>query len=95
VSPAHQRTVVNTEAKYLQLAHCFEVVGCNRVELKTDERNERSRAAIARIGGREEGTFRAHMVMSDGHLRNTVWFSILAPEWPDVKARLRERLERT
>jgi RimJ/RimL family protein N-acetyltransferase len=94
IRPSHQRTVVNTEAKYLQLAHCFERLGCNRVELKTDERNEASRAAIARLGAREEGTFRAHVVMPDGHLRNTVWFSIVAPEWPGVKARLLERLAR-
>jgi RimJ/RimL family protein N-acetyltransferase len=92
VTPDHQRTFVNTEAKYLQLSHCFEVLGCNRVELKTDERNAASRAAIARIGATEEGTFRAHMVMPDGHLRNTVWFSILAAEWPATKARLLNRL---
>ncbi len=66
ITPSHQRSAVNTEAKLLQLTHCFEVLGCNRVEFKTDSRNEKSRTALARIGAVEEGAFRAHMVMPDG-----------------------------
>jgi RimJ/RimL family protein N-acetyltransferase len=88
ITPSHQRGPVNTEAKLLQLTHCFEVLGCNRVEFKTDARNEQSRAALARIGAVEEGTFRAHMVMPDGQLRSSVYFSVIASEWPVVKQRL-------
>lgn len=87
-----QRTHVNTDAKYLMLRHAFEVWGCNRVELLTDERNAKSRAAIRRIGAREEGTLRHHMVMRDGFVRNSVIYSILAPAWPAVKAALQARL---
>jgi len=92
ITPSHQRSPVNTEAKLLQLTHCFEVLGCNRVEFKTDERNEKSRSALARIGAREEGRFRAHMVMPDGALRTSVWFSVIASEWPDVKKKLAAKL---
>lgn len=92
ITPSHQRSPVNTEAKLLQLTHCFEVLGCNRVEFKTDERNEKSRSALARIGAQEEGRFRAHMVMPDGALRTSVWFSVIASEWPEVKRRLEARL---
>ena len=87
-APAWQRTGANTEAKYLLLRHAFETLGCIRVELKTDSLNERSRAAILRIGAREEGTFRNHMITASGRLRHTVYFSILESEWPDVKSRL-------
>jgi len=92
ITPSHQRSPVNTEAKLLQLTHCFETLGCNRVEFKTDERNEKSRNALARIGAKEEGRFRAHMVMPDGHLRTSVWFSVIAPDWPAVKQALAARL---
>jgi RimJ/RimL family protein N-acetyltransferase len=92
ITPALQRSALNTEAKLLQLTHCFEVLGCNRVEFKTDERNEQSRAALARIGAKEEGRFRAHMVMPDGCLRTSVWFSVIAPEWPAVKRALAAKL---
>jgi RimJ/RimL family protein N-acetyltransferase len=88
VAPAWQRTAANTEAKYLLLRHAFETLGCIRVELKTDSLNERSRAAILRIGAREEGTFRNHMITASGRIRHTVYFSILDSEWPDAKARL-------
>jgi N-acetyltransferase len=87
-----QRTVVNTEAKYLMLRHAFEELGCIRVELKTDELNQRSRNAILRIGAKQEGIFRNHMVCANGRLRNSVWFSIIDSEWPAVKASLEERL---
>lgn len=87
-----QRTAINTEAKYQLLRHAFETLGCIRVELKTDSLNERSRAAILRIGAQEEGTFRNHMITASGRIRHTVYFSILDSEWPEVKARLEAKL---
>jgi len=72
----------------LLLKHAFESLGCMRVELKTDSLNERSRAAILRIGAREEGIFRNHMITASGRIRHTVYFSIVDSEWPAVKARL-------
>jgi N-acetyltransferase len=92
IVPAWQRTRVNTEAKYLQLAHCFERLGIARVEFKTDALNARSRAAIRRIGATEEGTLRSHMRRQNGTLRDSVYFSIIASEWPTVKAKLEARL---
>ena len=92
IAPSHQRSAVNTEAKLLQLTHCFERLGCNRVEFKTDARNAQSRAALARIGAVEEGVFRAHMVMPDGALRDSVYFSVIASEWPAVKRSLEQKL---
>jgi RimJ/RimL family protein N-acetyltransferase len=87
-----QRTAANTEAKYLLLRHAFETLGCIRVELKTDSLNERSRAAIRRIGGCEEGTLRNHMITATGRVRDTVYYSILDREWPAVKRELERRL---
>jgi N-acetyltransferase len=87
-----QRTAANTEAKYLLLRHAFETLGCLRVELKTDALNQRSRAAIRRIGAREEGTLRSHMVTAGGRIRDTVYYSILEGEWPEVKKALESRL---
>ena len=92
IAPAFQRTAANTEAKLLLLTHAFETLAANRVELKTDALNERSRAAILRIGAVEEGTFRKHMVTASGRVRDTVYFSIVNTEWPAVKARLRSLL---
>lgn len=89
---AFQRTAVNTEAKYLLLRHAFETLGCIRVQLKTDLRNERSQNAIARIGATREGVLRNHVIMSDGYYRDTVFFSILEREWPTVKTHLKERM---
>ena len=86
-----QRTAVNTEAKLLMLAHAFDTLGVNRVEWKTDALNARSRAAILRLGATEEGTLRAHMDLGD-RLRDTVYFSVTAPEWPAVRDRLAGRL---
>src|SRR5260370_33982733 len=83
-----QGTAINTEAKYLLLRHAFESLGCMRVELKTDSLNERSRAAILRIGAREEGIFRSHMITASGRIRHTVYFSIIDSEWPAGKTRL-------
>jgi len=88
ITPAFQRTPANTEAKYLMLRHAFELLGCHRVELKTDALNERSRRAMLRIGAREEGTLRRHMVTQGGRLRDTVYYSIILEEWPAVRARL-------
>jgi N-acetyltransferase len=88
-----QRTAINTEAKYLMLRHAFETWGCIRVELKTDALNQRSRQAMLRIGAREEGTLRRHMVTWTGRLRDTVYFSILDSEWPEVKANLEAKLK--
>lgn len=87
-----QRSAVNTEAKYLLLRHAFETLGCIRVELKTDSLNEKSRAAILRIGAKEEGIFRNHMITSSGRLRHSVYFSIVDSEWPAVKARIESLL---
>lgn len=87
-----QRTAINTEAKYLLLKHAFETLGCIRVELKTDSLNERSRAAILRIGAREEGIFRNHMITASGRIRHSAYYSIVDSEWPGVKARLEDKL---
>ena len=87
-----QRTAVNTEAKYLLLRHAFETLGCIRVELKTDSLNEKSRAAILRIGARQEGISRNHMITASGRIRHTVYFSIVDSEWLAVKARLESLL---
>ncbi len=92
VALRHQRTAVNTEAKRLLLAYAFETLGARRVEFKTDARNRTSRAALARIGATEEGTLRKHTVLPDGYVRDTVYFSVLDDEWPDVRARLDARL---
>jgi len=89
--PAAQRTGANREAKYLQLRHAFDVLGALRVEFKTDARNAPSRRAIARLGAQEEGTLRAHMICPDGHIRDSVYFSIIASEWPAVRQRLEAR----
>ena len=90
-----RRTALNTEAKYLMLRYAFEMLGCIRVELKTDARNLRSRAAIVRMGAKEEGTLRQHVVLWHGRLRDTVYHSVLDSEWPAVKAALEAKLVRT
>lgn len=90
-----QRTAVNTEAKYLMLRHAFEQLGCLRVELKTDVLNQRSRNAILRIGAKQEGIFRKHVVCTSGRIRDSVWFSIVDSEWPEAKAALEAKLART
>lgn len=92
IAPAWQRTGVNTEAKYLMLRHAFEVWQCFRVELKTDALNQRSRNAILRIGAKEEGTLRRHVLTWTGRVRDSVYFSILDLEWPEVKTKLETRL---
>jgi RimJ/RimL family protein N-acetyltransferase len=92
LNPAYWRTAMNTEAKYLMLRHAFEQWKCVRVELKTHAKNTRSRTAIARLGAKEEGTLRHHMIQPDGSYRDSVYYSILDEEWPAVKKRLEERL---
>ena len=94
IAPPWQRSPVNTEAKYLMLRHAFETLGCIRVELKTDSLNERSRNAILRIGAKEEGIFRNHIVTHSGRLRHSVWFSIVDSEWLATKAQLEAKLAR-
>jgi RimJ/RimL family protein N-acetyltransferase len=90
-----QRTHVNTAAKLLMLGHAFDRWGVNRVELLTDALNERSRAAIVRIGAQPEGILRAHKVMPDGRIRDSAIYSITRPEWPGVQAVLTDRLLRS
>jgi RimJ/RimL family protein N-acetyltransferase len=92
IAPEWQRTAVNTEAKYLMLSHAFDQWGCIRVELKTDSLNQKSRNAILRIGAKEEGTLRHHMITHTGRLRDTVYFSIMKFEWPHVRCRLAEKI---
>lgn len=87
-----QRTAINTEAKYLLLKHAFEGRQCIRVELITDILNERSQAAILRIGATREGVMRNHMIMPNGRIRDSVCFSIIESEWPLVKEKLLARL---
>jgi RimJ/RimL family protein N-acetyltransferase len=89
-----QRTAVNTESKFLLLRHAFETLGAVRVQLKTDARNVRSQNAIARLGAVREGVLRRHMTVRDGHVRDSVYFSVIEEEWPSVKAALLARLAR-
>lgn len=88
-----QRTAVNTECKYLLLKHAFEDLKCIRVQLKTDSLNERSQKAIERIGAKKEGVLRNHMILPDGRIRHSVFYSIIDTEWTDVKQRLESMLE--
>ena len=90
---AYQRTAVNTESKYLLLKHAFEALGCIRVQFKTDLRNVRSQQAIERLGAVKEGILRNHRILPDGTIRHSVYYSIIAEEWPAVKARLEQFLE--
>ena len=88
-----QRSFANTEAKLLMLGEAFDSMGCIRVQLQTDERNAASRAAILRLGAQQEGILRHERIMPDGHKRNSVRFSLIEDEWPEVKRRLQARLE--
>jgi len=89
-----QRTGANREAKLLQLTHAFEGLGANRVEFKTDSLNDKSRTALLGIGASFEGTFRNHMVMPDGRLRHSAYYSVTREDWPTVRSRLIELLDR-
>lgn len=92
LTPDHQRTAANTEAKFLMLRHAFEEWDCLRAELKTDSRNDQSRRAIERIGATEEGILRKHMQSHQG-TRDTVYYSIIDEEWPAVKRNLEGMLD--
>jgi RimJ/RimL family protein N-acetyltransferase len=92
LSPRFQRSNVNTEAKLLQLWYAFEILMCRRVEFKADEENLKSRNAILRLGAKEEGVFRKHMIYLDGRNRNSVYYSIVDDEWPQSKQLLLSRL---
>ncbi len=94
ITPKMQRTYINTEAKYLQLRHCFDDLGCRRVELKTDRRNEKSRNAMLRIGAQFEGVARKQMLTFDGANRDNAWFGIIDDDWPEVKTHLESMLAR-
>lgn len=94
VGLAFQRTGANREAKLLQMTHAFETLGANRVEFKTDSLNEKANPGLLGIGATFEGTFRNHMVMPGGRLRHSTYYSVIADEWPDVKARLQAKLAR-
>lgn len=88
LTPSVWKTAINTECKWLLLCHCFETLGCIRVQLKTDSRNLNSQRAIKRIGASYEGVLRNHMVLRDGYIRDSVYFSIVDREWPTVKEKL-------
>ncbi|MDH3215491.1 MAG: GNAT family N-acetyltransferase [Candidatus Krumholzibacteria bacterium] len=92
IAPRWQRTAVNSEAKYLMLNNAFDSWGCARVEFKTDILNQPSRTAILRIGAKEEGVLRKHMLTADGRFRDSIYYSILDTEWPSVKALLENKL---
>jgi RimJ/RimL family protein N-acetyltransferase len=94
INPEWQRTYVNTEAKFLMFQHAFEVWDAVRVDLKTDVLNERSRKAILRIGAKEEGIHRNHMITDGGRRRDSIYFSVIDTEWPEVKKRLTAFLNR-
>ena len=93
ITPKMQRSYINTEAKYLQLRHCFEDLGCRRVELKTDRRNDKSRNAMLRIGAQFEGIARKQMLTFDGTNRDNAWFAIIDDDWPAVKVRFETMLD--
>jgi RimJ/RimL family protein N-acetyltransferase len=88
IAASVRRSLVNTECKRLLLAHGFETLGLNRIELKTDSLNQRSAAAILRLGAQPDGVFRNHMIVQGGRLRHTVWFSVIREDWPAVRERL-------
>jgi RimJ/RimL family protein N-acetyltransferase len=92
LNPKWQRTYINTETKLLMLTHAFEIWKCIRVELKTDALNQQSRRAILRIGASEEGVLRQHMITKSGRFRDTVYYSIINSEWPEIKAGLKKKL---
>jgi RimJ/RimL family protein N-acetyltransferase len=94
IATSSQRTGANREAKLLQLTHGFETLGANRIEFKTDSLNDKSRTALLGIGAQFEGIFRNHMVMPDGRLRHSAYYSVTREDWPAVKSRLIELLDR-
>ena len=95
INPLWQRTNINTEAKLLMLTHAFETWNCVRVELKTDVLNEKSRNAMLRIGAKQEGILRRHIITDAGRFRDTIYFSIINDEWHEVKENLRAKLAKS
>ena len=95
ITPAFQRSYVNSEAKYLMLTHAFETWGCARVELKTDVLNEKSRNAMLRMGATEEGILRKHILTYSGRWRDSIYYSVLDTEWPQVRSRLAQFVDRS
>ncbi len=93
LAPARWGTGANVEAKLLMLEHAFDTLGCMRVEFKTDRRNGRSRGAMEALPAEFEGIFRKHMLLPDGSVRDSAYYSITDDGWPDVKANLQRRLE--
>ncbi len=94
ITPAFQRTAINTEAKYLMLRHAFENMGCIRVMIKTDQVNEQSQRAIERIGAKREGILRNHMIVAGGRIRNSVIYSVITEDWPQTRQHLESLLEK-
>ncbi|HEY3993517.1 MAG TPA: GNAT family protein, partial [Ktedonobacteraceae bacterium] len=94
LAPAVQRSGINTECKYLLLSHAFEELGAIRIQLKTHHLNLKSQRAIERLGASKEGVLRNHMIMPDGSYRHSVYYSIIASEWPQVKAGLEAKMRR-
>lgn len=94
LSSKARRTPINTECKYLLLRHAFDDLGALRVQLKTDNRNERSKAAIQRIGAKPEGLLRCDRVLWDGFVRDSAYFSVVHSDWPAVKAELERKLRK-
>lgn len=92
ISASWQKSFVNTEAKYLMLRHAFEELDCVRVQFTTDENNQKSRQAILRLGAQQEGIVRHERIMPDGRKRNSVRFSIIDDEWPQVRLHLEQKL---
>ncbi|GAB4574530.1 MAG: GNAT family protein [Anaerolineae bacterium] len=92
IGPAYQGTAVNPESKFLLLRHAFETLGAVRVEIKTDSRNVHSMRAIEKLGAKREGLLRKHLILPDGYIRDSIYYSILDDEWPEVKTRLIDRL---
>jgi len=92
IAKSWQRSFVNTHAKFLMLRHAFEMLDCNAVELRTHRLNDQSRAAIERLGAKLDGILRQHMIMPDGHIRDTAVYSIIRDEWPAVKEGLERRM---
>jgi RimJ/RimL family protein N-acetyltransferase len=95
IAKSWQRTFVNTHAKFLMLRHAFEGLDCLAVEIRTHARNDQSRAAIERLGAKLDGILRQHMIMPDGHVRDTAVYSIVREEWPAVKAGLERKMAST
>ncbi len=95
ITPIYQRSYINTEAKYLMLKHAFETWNVNRVELKTNVLNQKSRNAMLRMGAKEEGILRSHMIQENGTIRDTIYFSIISSEWLEVKKNFELNLLKT